>query len=90
MGMSQASQYDEAYKEIMTYFWTTYDHGVQRAFEHKDDSIGLTMLRKPSAPMIDKVVQVATVGDDRKMRGEVKSVIDKDGEAYIMYQIELK
>ena len=73
MGMSQVSQYDEAYKAIMTYFGTTYDHRVQRAFEHKDDSIGLTMLRKPSAPMIDKVVQVATVGDDRKCAEKSKA-----------------
>jgi len=90
MGMLQASQYDEAYKAIMTYFGMTYDHRVQCAFEHKDASIGLNMLTKPPAPMIDKVVQVATLGDDSKLRGEIQSVINKDGEEYITYQIELK
>jgi len=80
MGMLQASQYDEAYKAIMTYFETTYDHRVHRDFEHNDASIGLNMLTRPPAPMIDKVVQVATLGDDSKLRGEIQSVINKDGE----------
>ena len=83
MGMLQALQYDEAYKILMTYFGTTYDHRVQDAFEYKDDSIGINMLTKSAAPMIDKVVQVATLGEDSKMIGEVQTIIDKDGEAYI-------
>ena len=45
---------------------------------------------KPKPPMISKVVQEATLGVDSKMKGVSKMVIDKDGENYIMYQINLK
>ena len=40
--------------------------------------------------MIDNAVQEATEREDRKMKGVIKSVIDKDGEDYLIYQINLK
>ena len=40
--------------------------------------------------MVEKVVQEASLGDDSKMVGVIKTVIDKDGEEYMMYQINLK
>ena len=90
IGGTQASKYDDAYKAIITYLVTKFDHRVSRAFEMKDANAGLSMLIKPSAPMKDKVIQVATEGDDSILKGEVKSVVDKDGEEFIMYQIQLK
>ena len=36
------------------------------------------------------MVQVASEGDGSTLRGEVHSVIDKDGEELITYQIQLK
>ena len=39
--------------------------------------------------MVDKVVQWASLGDNGKMVGVIKSVIDKGGEEYMMYQINL-
>ena len=40
--------------------------------------------------MVQKVVQEATLGDDSKLIDVTKNVIDKDGEDYMMYQINLK
>ena len=40
--------------------------------------------------MINKVVQVATEGENSRLIGEVQSVIDKEGEGFIVYQIRLK
>ena len=48
------------------------------------------MLVSPTIPVINKVVQEATVGKGSKLVGKVKSVIDKDVEAFITYQIMLK
>ena len=90
IGATQASKYDEAYKALITYFVTKFDHRISRAFEMKDANAGRTMLMKPSAPMKDKVIQVASYGDDSKLTGEVQSVVDKDGEKFITYQIQLK
>ena len=59
---SQASKYDKAYKALITYFGSKFDHRVSRAFEQKDSDVGRKMLIFPSAPMINKVVQVATEG----------------------------
>ena len=51
---------------------------------------GRSMLMKSSALMKNKVVQVAFEGDSSTLRGEVQSGVDKDGEEYITYQIQLK
>ena len=40
--------------------------------------------------MIDKVLQVATEGENSKLVGEIQRVVDKDGEKFIAYQIKLK
>ena len=90
LGGSQASKYDEAYKAIVTYVVTKFDHRISRDYELKDADAGRSMLTKPNAPMKDKIVQVATIGEDSKLVGEVQRVIDKDGEDFITYQIELK
>ena len=89
-GKAQASKYDEAYKALITYFGLKYDQRIYRAFEHKDADVGRSTITKPKPPMINKVVQEASLGDDSKMIGVNRSVIDKDGEEYMMYQISLK
>ena len=40
IGPSQASKYDEAYKALITYFGSKFDHRVSRAFEQKDADVG--------------------------------------------------
>ena len=89
-GPLQAAKYDEAYKAILNHIGMKYDHRVYKAFEYKDVSKGTNLLTKPKAPMTTKVVQVATIGEDSKMVGKEVVVIDKDGEEYVEYQINLK
>ena len=68
-GASKAAKYDEAYKALVIYFGTKYDHRVYRAFENRDADIGRSTIVKPVPPMVDKIVQEATLGEDSKMRG---------------------
>ena len=89
-GPTQAASYDEEYNALMTYFGGKYDQMMYRAYEQKDSNVGRKFLLKPSTLMIDKVVQIATLGADSKLIGEVRSVLDKEGEAFITYQIKLK
>ena len=56
----------------------------------KDAAVGMAMLTKPSPPMIKKIIQLATVGQDSKMEGVEKTVIDVGSEDFLEYQIELK
>ena len=56
IGPSQASKYDEAYKALITYFGSKFDHRVSHAFEQKDSGVVRNMRILSSAPMIDKVV----------------------------------
>ena len=74
----------------MIYFGSKYYHRVYRAFEHKDAYIGRNTIVKPNPPMVIKNFQEATLGEDSKMKGVAKRVIDKDGEDYAIYQIKLK
>ena len=89
-GTNQAACYDDAYKALMTYFGSKYDQRVYRAFEQKDATAGSKMLKKPVAPMVDKVIQEATLGSDSKLVGKLVKVLDKDGEDFVTYQIQLK
>lgn len=89
-GPLQAAKYDEAYKAILNHIGMKYDHRVYKAFEYKDKSKGTNLLTKPKAPMTKKIVQVATLGEDSKMIGKEVTDIDKDGEDYVEYQINLK
>ena len=89
-GPLQAAKYDEAYKAILTYIGSNYDHRVYKAFEYKDKSKGLNLLTKPTAPKIKKIIQEATIGLNSVLIGKEVEVIDKDGEAYVEYQLYLK
>jgi len=89
-GASQAAKYDETYKALIIYFGLKYNQRIYRAFEHKDVDVGQSTLVKLRPPMILKVVQEATLGASSVMNGVSKMVIDKDGEDYMMYQVNLK
>jgi len=77
-GVSQAAKFDETYKALIIYFGLKYDQRIYRAFEHKDANVGRSKLVKLNPPMINKVIQEATKGEDSKIIGVVRSVIDKD------------
>ena len=89
-GALQAAKYDEAYKAILNHIGAKFDHRVYKAFEYKDRTKGINLLIKPRPPMINKVVQFATMGEDSVLVGREVSVIDKDCEEYIEYQLYLK
>ena len=89
-GPSQAARYDDTYKALLHYFGNKFDHRVYLAFEKKDKDIGLSLLTKPSVPMIKKIVQEATAGDSSVLKGVEKEIINKESEEFIIYQMELK
>ena len=90
VGPTQASKYDEAYKSLITYFGAKYGHRISRAFEQKYADVGRKMLVCPSPPMTTKVFQEASVGDNSTLIGKESSIVDRDGPAFITYQILLK
>lgn len=49
-GPLHAAKYDKAYKTILAYIGSNYDHYVYTAFKYKDTANGLGLLTKPSAP----------------------------------------
>ena len=77
-------------KALVTYFGSKYDQRVYRAFQQKDVDAGRSTIIKPMPPMIDKVFQEVTLGENSTMIGVVNKVIYKDGEDYTIYQIKLK
>ena len=89
-GPSQAARYDDTYKALLHYFGNKFDHRVYLAFKRKDKDIGLSLLTKPSVPMIKKIVQEATAGDSSVLKGVEKEIINKESEEFIIYQMELK
>ena len=89
-GALQASRYDDAYKAILIYVGTKFDHRVFKALEYKDRTKCLSLLSKPKAPMVIKVIQVVTIREDSKIMGKEVTFIDKDGEAYSEYSLYLK
>ena len=89
-GPLQAAKYDEAYKAILTYIGSNYDHRVYKAFDYKDKNKGLNIITTPSAPKIKKIIQEATIGFNSVLIGKEVEVIDKDGERYVEYQLYLK
>ena len=48
------------------------------------------MLHKPDSPMIRKIVQEATVGEDSVIIGVERDVLDRDGIEFVEHQIDLK
>ena len=90
MGVFQVLKYNKAYKALIIYLGENYGQRTYRAFKQKNTDVGRNMLTRPGAPMIDKVVQVATLGAYSKLEEVTKSVLDKDGESFVTYQRELK
>ena len=88
-GASQASKYNKTCKALIIYFGLKHDQRIYRAFEHKDADVGRRTLVKPKPPMVDKVVQEATLYKQSVMKGVHKMVIDTYGEDCMIYQINL-
>ena len=63
---------------------------MYRAFEHKDATVGINMLVKPSPPMTTRIVQEASIGDNSVLTGVRRDVLDKNGVNFVEYQIDLK
>ena len=78
IGSDQASKCDDIFKSILGYVAKNYDHRVHAILQHKEKLVGKKLLNKPSA---------STKMDDAE---EAKTVLDKDGEDWMMYQIKLK
>ena len=49
IGGMKASEYDDAYKLLITYLVTKFNHRISGAFELKDANAGRIMLIKPNA-----------------------------------------
>ena len=62
---------------------------VYKAFEYKDRSKGANLLTKSRAPMMTKVIQIASVGENITLTGTEVRVIDKTGGSYKEYQLLL-
>ena len=88
----QASIYNDSFKAILTYIGLKYDQRVYTYFEYKDKQKDLLFLNKPKSPMITKIVQVGAVGTygEYKVMVESRFAIDKYGENFIMYYLQLK
>ena len=90
VGPSQASKYDEAYMALLTYLDRKFDHKVHHAFEHKDARAGTNVLIKPIPPMVRKIAQEASMGDNSVLTGVERNFLDKYGIDFVEYQIDLR
>ena len=89
-GTTQATKYNEAYKSLITYVRTTYDHHVRKVFEIKDRSKGIKILTKPSAPTIRNIIQEVISGDGSVLKGVKHTVLNKNIKLFIKYQMDYK
>jgi len=86
----QATKYDDAYKSLLSYLGTHFDHRVHQTFEQKDEAVGLALLTKPVA--LKKTVRT-TSPDPRDVTKTIiisNVEVDKDSEEFYEYQHELK
>ena len=79
-GPSQAARYDEVYRVLVNYFCSEFSHRIFHAFEAKDQSVGFTIITKPTPPKVKEIVQVASAETGSTLTGVEKEVIDKDSE----------
>ena len=78
VGPNQASQYDSTLKSILGYIAEKYDHRIHTSIMHKDKSVGMRLRPRLTAP---------TKKDPNDL---TKDILDKDGEAWVEYQITMK
>ena len=78
IGANQASQYDDTFKSLLVYIADKFDHRVHTAIKSKNKDTGLKLLTRPSAP---------TKEDPNN---NSKTVLDRECEEFIEYQIEIK
>ena len=89
-GPPQVAKYDEIYKATLRYIGFKYDHRVYKVFVYKDMSKESNLLTKPSASKNLKIIQEATLDLNSVLIGKEVKLIDKDGEAYVEYQVYLE
>ena len=89
-GPQQASKYDIAYKALLTYFGSHFDHRVHQAFKQKDKAVGLALLKKPTASKTKVKVEEEDPNDATKKIMVEKEIVDKDSEDFYEYTHELK
>ena len=78
VGPDQAYRYDDTHKALLVYIAERFDHRVYTSMKNKDKNIGMKLLTKPSAP---------TKEDPQDT---TRTVLDKECEEFIEYQIEIK
>ena len=76
IGPDQASRYDSTMKAIIGYGAEKFDHRVIIALKNKSETVAENLTNKPKAPT-------------KKDSNDVE-IIDKDGKAYVEYQMKLK
>lgn len=69
----------------MTCFGSKYDQKIHRAFEQNDAYVGRKLLIRPTTPMMDKIVHETTLGNNSKLKGVMKRLLDKDSELFFTY-----
>ena len=78
IGPDQASRYDDVLKSLIGYLSSKYDHRVSLCTQHKDKSVGVQLLTRPTAPLKPDPNNAS------------REVLDKDGEEWVIYHIRLK
>ena len=63
---------------------------MHKYFGHKIKSKGTALLKLPIVPKTTKIVQIATTREDSELVRKEAKLLDKDVQAYIMYQMLLK
>ena len=76
----QASRFNDTYKALLRYITKIFDHRVHTTIKHKEKSLGMKLLTRPSAP---------TKKDPGDSTGAT-TVMDRECEEFIEYQIEIK
>ena len=74
----QALRYDDTLKVLLGYISKKYDYHVTSCIQHKDKLVGVKLLVTPTAPTKPNP-------EDTNL-----TMLDKDGEDWIMYQLQLK
>ena len=78
VGPDQASRFDDTIKAQLDYVSSKCDHRVRPCIQRRDKTVGARLLTKPKAP---------TKVDPSN---STKTVLDKDGEEWVIYQLKLK
>lgn len=78
IGQDQALRYDETLKALLGYIAEKYYHYVTSSVQHRDKAVGVKLVVKPIAPTKEDPSDSS------------KTVLGKDGEEWLIYQLTLK